>query len=139
MGYGYSGYNTASVPCLESFEAAVQKFKSTTPIRGKQAKGAVPLGDRKKHNMASISMPDENTVHLNFYGHPLVVWRSDDTLEIRPPRYYSAYAVDNIQQFAPVGIHFTWNRGRVVVLHRDNSYLLEDGKDKSLKFKRKLF
>jgi hypothetical protein len=44
MGYGYSGYNTASVPCLESFEAAVKKFKSTTPIRSKQAKGAVPLG-----------------------------------------------------------------------------------------------
>jgi hypothetical protein len=44
MGYGYSGYNTANVPCLESFEAAVKKFKSTTPIRSKQAKGAVPLG-----------------------------------------------------------------------------------------------
>ena len=135
MGYG-SYYNTGGVTMRDSFAAYVEKFKNTKPINSKQSKGAVPLGDRKKHNMASISMPDENTVHLNFYGHPLVIWKPDDTLEIRPPRYYSAYVVDNIQQFAPVGIHFTWNRGRVVVLHGDKSYLLEDGKDKSLKFKR---
>jgi hypothetical protein len=135
MGYG-SYYNTGGVTMRDSFAAYVEKFKNTKPINSKQSKGAVPLGDRKKHNMASISMPDENTVHLNFYGHPLVIWKPDDTLEIRPPRHYSAYVVDNIQQFAPVGIHFTWNRGRIVVLHGDKSYLLEDGKDKSLKFKR---
>ena len=135
MGYGRY-YNTGGVIMRDSFAAYVEKFKNTKPINSAKNEGRVPLGDRKKHDMANISMPDENTVHLNFYGHPLVIWKPDDTLEIRPPRYYSAYVVDNIQQFAPVGIHFTWNRGRIVVLHGDKSYLLENGKDKSLKFKR---
>ena len=134
MGYGRN-YNTGGVTMRDSFAAYVEKFKNTKPINSKQSKGVVPLGHRNKHHMANISMPDEDTVHLNFYGHPLVVWKPDDTLEIRPPRYYSAFAVDNIQQFAPVGIHFGWNRGRLVVQHEGNTYLLEDRKDKSLKFK----
>jgi hypothetical protein len=134
MGYGRN-YNTGGVTMRDSFAAYVEKFKNTKPINSKQSKGVVPLGHRNKHHMANISMPDEDTVHLNFYGHPLVVWKPDDTLEIRPPRYYSAFAVDNIQQFAPVGIHFGWNRGRLVVQHEGNTYLLEDRKDRSLKFK----
>jgi hypothetical protein len=127
-------YNTAGVTMRDSFADYVQKFKGTHPIRSKQNAGVIPLGRREKHYMASISMPDEDTIHLNFYGQPLVTWKSDDSLEIFPPRYYSAYAIDNIQQFAPVGIYFSWNRCRVVVRHGDNSYLLEEGK--TLKFKK---
>jgi len=128
------GYNTAGVTMRDSFADYVQKFKGTHPIRSKQNSNVTPLGIRKKHGMASISMPDEDTIHLNFYGQPLVTWKSDDSLEIFPPRYYSAYAIDNIQQFAPMGIHFSWNRCRVVVRHGDNSYLLDEGK--TLKFKK---
>jgi hypothetical protein len=127
-------YNTAGVIMRDSFADYVQKFKGTHPIRSKQNAGKIPLGRREKHYMASISMPDEDTIHLNFYGHPLVVWKSDDSLEIFPPRYYSAYAIDNIQQFAPMSIHFGWNRSRAVVRHGDNSYLLEG--DKTVKFKK---
>ena len=127
-------YNTASVTMRDSFADYVQKFKGTHPIRSKQNAGVIPLGRREKHYMASISMPDEDTIHLNFYGQPLVTWKSDDSLEIFPPRYYSAYAIDNIQQFAPVGIYFSWNRCRVVVRHGDNSYLLDEGK--TIKFKK---
>jgi len=128
------GYNTAGVIMRDSFADYVQKFKGTHPIRSKQNSSVIPLGIRKKHYMASISMPDEDTIHLNFYGQPLVVWKSDDSLEIFPPRYYSAYAIDNIQQFAPLPIQFSWNRCRVVVRHGDNSYLLEEGK--TVKFKK---
>jgi hypothetical protein len=133
MGYGRY-YNTAGVVMRDSFAGYVAKFKGTHPIRSQQSAGIVPLGHRRMHRMANISMPDEDTIHLNFYGHPLVVWKPDDTLEIFPPKYYSAYCIDNIQQFAPMGIHFTWNRGRVVVQQGSNSYLLE--KDKTLKFKK---
>jgi hypothetical protein len=127
-------YNTAGLIMRDSFADYVQKFKGTHPIRSKQNAGVIPLGRRDKHYMASISMPDEDTIHLNFYGKPLVTWKSDDSLEIFPPRYYSAYAVDNIQQFAPMSIHFSWNRGRMVVIHGNNSYLLEEGK--TVKFKK---
>lgn len=133
MGYGRY-YNTSGVIMRDSFAAYVEKFKNTKPIRSKQNADKIPLGRREKHYMASISMPDENTIHLNFYGHPLVVWKPDDTLEIFPPRYYSAYAVDNIQQFTPVGIHFGWNRSRLTVHHGGSTYLLES--DKSLKFRK---
>jgi hypothetical protein len=128
------GYNTAGVTMRDSFADYVQKFKGTHPIRSKQNSSVIPLGIRKKHYMASISMPDEDTIHLNFFGQPLVTWKSDDSLEIFSPRYYSAYAIDNMQQFAPMSIHFSWNRSRAVVLHNNNSYLLEEGK--TVKFKK---
>jgi len=128
------GYNTAGVVMRDSFAEYVDKFKGIHPIRSKQSAGVIPLGHRDKHRMANISMPDADTIHLNFYGQPLVTWKSDDSLEIFPPRYYSAYAIDNIQQFAPMSIHFSWNRCRVVVRHGDNSYLLEEGK--TVKFKK---
>jgi hypothetical protein len=132
--YGYRHYNTAGVVMRDSFAAYVEKFKGTHPIRSKQNAGVIPLGDRKKHYMASISMPDEDTIHLNFYGHPLVTWKSDDSFEVFPPRYYSAYAVANIHHFLPAKMEFDWNRGRVVVKHNDNSYLLGEGK--TIKFKK---
>jgi len=133
MGYGYSGYNTANVPCLESFEAAVQKFKSTTPIRSKQAKGAVPLGERKKHHMASIAMPDEDTVQLLYYGSPLVVWKSDNTFEVFSPHYHSPFVVGNIQNYVPSSVGFHWDRGRMCLVVKEQRFLLPQGK--SFKFK----
>lgn len=130
------GYNTAGVVMRDSFAEYVEKFKRTRPIRSKQNAGVIPLGHREHHYMASISMPDEDTIHLNFYGHdqPLVIWKSDDSLEIFPPHYYSAYSAGNIQEFVPRGIWFRWNRGRIVVQHKDNSYLLQG--DKTVKFKK---
>ena len=130
------GYNTAGVVMRDSFAEYVEKFKRTRPIRSKQNAGVIPLGHRGHHYMASISMPDEDTIHLNFYGHeqPFVTWKSDDSFEIFPPRYYSAYSADNIQEFVPRGIGFSWNRGRIVVRHNDNSYLLGEGK--TVKFKK---
>jgi len=133
MGYGYSGYNTANVPCLESFEAAVQKFKSTTPIRSKQAKGAVPLGERKKHHMASIAMPDADTVQLIYYGSPLVVWKSDNTFEVFSPHYHSPFVVGNIQNYVPSSVGFHWDRGRMCLVVKEQRFLLPQGK--SFKFK----
>ena len=132
--YGYRYYNTAGVVMRDSFAAYVEKFKGTHPIRSKQNAGVIPLGDRKKHYMASISMPDEDTIHLNFYGHPSVTWKSDDSFEVFPPKYYSAYSIANIQQFLPAKMEFDWNRCRVVLKHNDNSYLLQ--KDKTIKFKK---
>jgi hypothetical protein len=134
MTYGYNYYNTARVTMRDSFAEYVEKFKGTHPIRSKQNAGVIPLGERKKHSMASISMPDADTICLNFYGHPLVTWKSDDSFEVFPPRYYSPYAVANIQQFLPAKIEFDWNRGRVVVKHNGNSYLLGEGK--TIKFKK---
>lgn len=133
MGYGYSGHNTANVPCLESFEAAVQKFKSTTPIRGKQANGTVPLGERKKHNMASIAMPDEDTVQLIYYNKPLVVWKSDNTFEVFSPAYHSPFVVGNIQNYVPRSVGFHWDRGRMCLVVKEQRFLLPEGK--SFKFK----
>jgi len=132
--YRYRYYNTAGVAMRDSFAEYVEKFKSTHSIRSKQNAGVIPLGNRDKHSMASISMPDADTIHLNFYGQPLVIWKSDDSFEVFPPKYYSPYAVANIQQFLPARMEFDWNRGRAVVKHNDNFYLLE--KDKTVKFKK---
>lgn len=134
MSYGYRYYNTAGVVMRDSFAEYVEKFKGTHPIRSKQNAGVIPLGSRDKHRMASMSMPDADTICLNFHGSPLVTWRSDDSFEVFSPKYYSAYAVANIHHFLPAKMEFDWNRGRVVLKHNDNSYLLE--KDKTVKFRK---
>lgn len=134
MSYGYRHYNTAGVVMRDSFAAYVEKFKGTHPIRSKQNAGVIPLGNRDKHHMASISMPDADTIHLNFYGRSLVTWKSDDSFEVFPPKYYSPYSVANIHHFLPAKMEFDWNRGRVVLKHNDNSYLL--GEDKTVKFRK---
>lgn len=134
MGYGYSNYNTAGVVMRNSFAEYVEKFNRTKPINSKSSGHAVPLGHRKHWKMASISMPDADTVCLNYYGSPLVVWKSDDSFEVFPPKYYSAYVVDNIQQFVPTNVGFGWNKGRLLVTQGDNAYMLHEGK--SFKFRK---
>lgn len=135
MAYGYYNYNTADVVMRQSFAAYVEKFKSTKPINSTKSKYAVPLGNRKHWRMASISMPDDATVNLNYYGSPLVVWKSDDSFEVFPPKYYASYSIDNIQQFVPNNIGFMWDKGRVMVTVGEKAiyWLREDG---SLKFRK---
>jgi hypothetical protein len=138
MGYAsyYSNYNTAGVVMRQSFAEYVAKFKNTKPINSKQSNYAVPLGSRKHWNMASISMPDDDTVCLNYYKHPLVVWKSDDTFTIHSPVYYSAYVPNNIQQFVPMGIGFSWDKGRLLVTSNmgEKSYILRAGE--TIKFRK---
>lgn len=126
-------YNTAQVPIIASFEEAEKRFKATKPIRSKQAAGRRPLGARNRHHMASIAMPDDNTVQLCYYDKPLVTWRSDNTFEVSSPTYHSAYVVQNIHAFLPKDMWFEWNHGRMCLVHKNKRFLLPH--DKSFKFK----
>jgi hypothetical protein len=107
------GWNTANVHRLASFEAAKLWHDRTKPIRGNKD-NVRPLGSRRHHCMASIEMPDANTVRLKFYDTTLVEWRSDNTYSVFAPKYYSAYTPDNIENYLPLsGQHFQWDRGRL--------------------------
>jgi hypothetical protein len=106
-------WNTADVHRLANFEVAKAWYEKTKPIRGNK-ENIRPYGSRRHHYMASIAMPDENTVQLKYYGHTLVEWRSDNTYSVFSPRYYSAYAPDHIAYYLPLeGQHFAWDRGRI--------------------------
>lgn len=107
------GWNTADVHRLADFRAAKIWYEKTKPIRGNKD-NVRPYGSRRHHYMASIAMPDENTVHLKYYGHTLVEWRSDNTYSVFSPRYYSAYAPDHITNYLPLEWqHFQWDKGRM--------------------------
>lgn len=107
------GWNTANVPRLASFEAAKLWHDRTKPIRGNKD-NVRPYGSRRHHIMASIVMPDANTVHLKFYGTTLVEWRSDNTYSVFSPKYYCAYTPDNTHNFLPLEWqNFLWDRGRL--------------------------
>ena len=99
MAYGYSSYNTAGVPHLTSFAQAKHRYEQTKPIKG--SANVRPLGVRRYHKMASISMPDADTVNLEFCGKPLVQWRSDNTYTVYRPVYASAYVPDNTSHYVP--------------------------------------
>jgi len=108
------GYNTAFVRKVAGgFVAYKLQYEKTKPIRGHKDK-IRPLGSRQHHIMADIHMPDDNTVHLRYYGQTLVEWRSDNTYSVFAPKYYSAYTPDNIHNFLPdTSQNFEWSDGRM--------------------------
>ena len=120
MAYGYSSYNTAGVPHITSFAQAKQRYEQTKPIRG--SANVRPLGVRRYHKMASISMPNADTVNLEYCGKPLVQWRSDNTYTVYRPVYASAYVPDNTSHYVPKGA-FGWKHGEIcVVLDNTKQY-----------------
>jgi len=108
------GYNTACVRKVAGgFVSYKLQYEKTKPIRGHKDK-IRPLGSRQHHIMADIHMPDDNTVHLRYYGQTLVEWRSDNTYSVFAPKYYSAYTPDNIHNFLPdTSQNFEWSDGRM--------------------------
>lgn len=112
-------YNTACVHRLRSFAEAKAWFEKVKPIRGNED-GVRPYGSRRHWHMASIEMPDENTVVLKYYNAPLVVWKSDDSFSVHPPKYYSAYAADHLHWYLPFERgFFEWNKGRMFISQND--------------------
>ena len=116
-------FNTANVHRLTSFVQARDWFEKTPPIRGNKEK-VRPLGYMRRYwRMASISMPDANTVHLEYYGQVLVEWRSDDSYTVFPPRWYNYMVANNASTFLPTG-GFFWGAGRLFVKLNGKHYLL---------------
>jgi hypothetical protein len=126
------GWNTACVHRLAGFEAARAWHDKVKPIRGNK-ENIRPYGSRRHHVMADIHMPDENTVHLRYYGSVLVEWRSNDTYSVYRPKYMSAFVPDNICYFLPLsGQSFVWNKGRMFYADGVDKYELP--RDGSLEF-----
>lgn len=125
------GYNSINGPRLDSFKDAVEWHNKIKPIRGNKD-GVRPLGERHYHHAANITMPDPDTVLLNYYGNKLVEWRSDNTFTLHAPKYYSAYSGDQIIGFVPRSMFFEWNRGRLFVQTDGKS--IELMRRQSLKF-----
>lgn len=112
-------YNTANVHRLRSFAEAKAWFEKVKPIRGNED-GVRPYGSRRHWGMASIAMPDEDTVELKYYNAPLVTWKSDDSFTVYAPKYYSAYAADHLHWYVPFDRgFFEWNKGRMFVSQND--------------------
>jgi len=112
-------YNTANVHRLRSFAEAKAWFEKVKPIRGNEEE-VRPYGLRRHWHMASISMPDADTVVLSYYMNPLVIWKSDDSFTVQAPVYYSAYAADHLHWYLPFERgFFEWNKGRMFISQND--------------------
>ena len=125
-------YNSINAPRLCSFKNAVDWHNKVKPIRGH--KDAVrPLGERRYHHKANITMPDPDTVVLNYYDSKLVEWRSDNTFTLHAPKYYCAYSGEQIIGFVPHSMGFSWEKGRLFVKLTDGKNI-ELARRQSLKF-----
>lgn len=125
-------YNAINGPRLGSFKDAVEWHNKIKPIRGNKEQ-VRPLGERRYHHAANITMPDPDTVLLNYYGNKLVEWRSDNTFTLHAPKYYSAYSGDQIIGFVPRSMGFSWVHGRLFVQLADGKNI-ELARRQSLKF-----
>ena len=118
--------NTACVPVMSSFARVKRQYELTRPIRGHKEK-VRPLGERRHHRMASISMPDADTVVLSYYGRPFVTWKSDDSFMVQPPAYYSAYSAKHLSFFLPTRWMIGWNATRMTIKKGGMEYLMPEG------------
>ena len=118
--------NTAGVPNLNSFAQAKKCFEQSTPIRGNKDK-VRPLGYRRYHYMASIEMPDADTVVLKYFGQPFVTWRSDDSFTITNSVYNSAYTAQHLMFFLPRVWRTEWNETRMTVTNKGKAWLMPHG------------
>jgi hypothetical protein len=118
--------NTAGVPTLSSFAEAKARFENTTPIRGNKDK-VRPLGNRNKHRMASIEMPDADTVVLKYYGEPFVTWRSDDSFSVTNNVYNSSFSARHLPYFLPMRWATDWNACRMTIGNKGKFYLFPKG------------
>jgi hypothetical protein len=118
--------NTAGVPVLSSFAQAKARYEGTMPIRGNKDK-VRPLGYRRYHSMASIEMPDADTVVLKCYGQPFVTWKSDDSFTITNSVYQSAYTAQHLSFFLPRVWYTRWNATRMTVTKNGKAWLMPYG------------
>ncbi len=118
--------NTASVPVLDSFAQAKQRFENTKPIRGHKDK-VRPLGSRRHHYMASIEMPDADTVVLKYCAKPFVTWKSDDSFTVSNDVYNSAYSAQHLSFFLPMRWEVKWNGCRMTIGNKGKFYIIPFG------------
>lgn len=119
--------NTAGVNPINSFAQAKARFEMTKPIRGNKDK-VRPLGYRNHHRMASIEMPDADTVVLKYYDHPFVTWKSDDSFSVTNSiTYQSSYTAGHLPFFLPHRWETNWNRCRMTIGNKGKFYLMPLG------------
>ena len=120
-----SYYNTYGVMRMESFAEVKKWYEKVTPIRGNADK-VKPLGNRRYHFAANITMPDADTVDLNYCGAPLVRWKPDNTFTVFSTKHANAYGPDNMTPYLPRGCFFSWNSGRMFInLPGNKTYLMD--------------
>lgn len=116
--------NTAGVPVINSFAQAKARFEHTKPIRGHKDK-VRPLGNNRRHyHMASIEMPDADTVVFNYYGKPFVTWRSDDSFTVSGAVYHSPWTAEHLKFFLPKRWTTGWDKVRMTIGNQGKRYLL---------------
>lgn len=119
--------NTAGVTPINSFAQAKARFEMTKPIRGNKDK-VRPLGYRNHHRMASIEMPDADTVVLKYYDTPFVTWKSDDSFSVTNCiSYQSSYVAGHLPFFLPNRWETNWNKCRMTIGNKGKYYLMPLG------------
>jgi len=118
--------NTAGVPQINSFAEAKFRFENTKPIRGNKDK-VRPLGYRNKHRMASIEMPDADTVVFKYYGEQFVMWKSDDSFTVSNNVYNSSFSAGHLPFFLPRRWETKWNATRMTIGNKGKFYLMPTG------------
>lgn len=128
--HNFYAMNTYQIKPLNSYAEALAHFNNVLPIRGLTVK---PLGKRRYHSGANISVDDGENVCLNYYGHPLVAWHKDNSFTVNAPVHYSAFTVHTLHYYLPKTMHFGWDKGRlVIVIGGQTRYVLL--RDKNLHF-----
>jgi hypothetical protein len=125
--HNFYAMNTYQIKPLNSYAEALAHFNNVLPIRGLTVK---PLGKRRYHSGANISVDDGENVCLNYCGHPLVAWHKDNSFTVDAPVHYSAFTVHTLHYYLPKTMRFGWDKGRLIVVLEDQTrYVLLRGKN----------
>lgn len=119
-----------SVPYLSTYEEALQRFNTTTPIRGSNPVRR-PLGARK-HRHLSIDKTAEGDVQCILYDTPVVTFKPDSTVVISPKAWTSAFTCAFINGVLR-GISGRHQRGKLVIDVHGQEYVVERNAELVLK------
>ena len=111
-----------SVPYINTYEGALARFNTTTPIRGSNPVRR-PLGERK-HQHLSIDKTGDNSIQLILYDTPVITFKPDNTVVIAPKQWTSAFTCSFISGILR-HVHGRHQRGKLVVDVHGQEYVIE--------------
>lgn len=111
-----------AVPYINTYEEALTRFNTTTPIRGSNPVRR-PLGDRR-HKHLSIDKAEDNSIQLILYDTPVITFKPSGEVVIAPKQWTSAFTCAFISGVLR-GVHGRHQRGKLVVCVNDEEYVVE--------------
>lgn len=112
-----------SIPTMGSYEFALNKFNSTTPIRGR---GTIPLGDRRSHDRYRMEKRGES-IWCYYHRTPVLKIHPNNIYEINVEGWHTQTTAQVLSRLLPSGAGVCVIDGWITVRCHQGYFPVPDG------------